>query len=158
MSTDTSKLPYRYNVGICLINKSGKVFAGERFDTPGAWQMPQGGIDEDENIEQAAFRELYEETGVKSAEILEISDKPLTYDLPADLQPNLWGGEYRGQKQTWVALRFTGNDSEINLNSHNYPEFSQWQWLDFDELIELIVPFKKETYRKVRSLFQQYLK
>ncbi len=158
MSLDISKLPYRLNVGICLINKDGKVFAGERFDTLGAWQMPQGGIDEGENVESTAFRELYEETGIKNAEIIEISPTKLSYEFPEELQKILWGARYRGQIQTWIAMKFTGKDSEIDLQAYDEPEFSQWQWFEFDDLIDNIVPFKKETYRQVRELFAPHFK
>ncbi len=157
MSIDISKLPYRLNVGICLINKDGKVFAGERFDTLGAWQMPQGGIDEGEDLEKAAFRELYEETGIKNAKIIEISTTKLSYEFPEELQEILWGARYRGQVQTWIAMLFTGNDNEINLNAHDEPEFRQWKWFEFDDLISHIVPFKRDTYKKVRELFRLHL-
>lgn len=109
---------YRTCVGIALFNAEGQVFVGERIDTPGAWQMPQGGIDAGEEIEPAAFRELYEETGVKSAETLTIAKETIRYDLPpALLAKKMWSTPYVGQEQTWIAMRFTGQDSEINLTA-----------------------------------------
>lgn len=145
---------YRPCVGIVLYNKGGNVFIGERIDTPGAWQMPQGGIDGDETIEQAAFRELYEEIGTNNAEIISILPEKIRYDLPPDLREKLWGGMYKGQEQTWVAARFLGEDKDINLNMHTPPEFSRWQWVPLEKTIDLIVPFKRETYRRVINLFK----
>lgn len=145
---------YRPCVGLCLLNTNGKVFVGERIDTPGSWQMPQGGIDPGEDIETAAFRELLEETGTDKAEILQIAGQTIRYDLPPDLQKKLWRGKYAGQEQTWIALRFTGKDSDINLAAHTPAEFRAWQWVGLEETLPLIVPFKRETYLKVIALFQ----
>lgn len=144
---------YRSCVGIALFNSEGKVFVGERLDTPGAWQMPQGGMDSREFLEQAAFRELREETGVTSAEILEIAKENIFYDLPEEMRKRLWGGKYQGQEQTWIAMRFTGEEGEIDLNTHSPAEFSNWQWVDLEKTVDLIVPFKRETYEKVIALF-----
>lgn len=157
MSVNLTHLPYRPCVGIALFNDEGKVFVGERIDTPGAWQMPQGGIDKGEDIKIAAFRELYEETGVQRAEIIRVADKKLRYDLPDELGPegrNLWGGKYRGQEQTWVAMRFTGSDSDVNLTNHEPAEFRRWQWVYLHEATDLIVPFKREVYAQVITLFK----
>ncbi|MCC6598241.1 MAG: RNA pyrophosphohydrolase [Alphaproteobacteria bacterium] len=149
-----SSLPYRPCVGVALFNRDGLVFVGKRIDAKADdWQMPQGGIDEGEDISSAAFRELYEETGVKSAEIIRIAEQTIAYDLPATLQPKLWGGAFRGQEQTWVAMRFTGEDSEITLNAHNAPEFEHWKWVRLEQTPDLIIPFKYETYSKVVRLF-----
>jgi putative (di)nucleoside polyphosphate hydrolase len=146
---------YRPCVGIALFNADNKVFVGERIDSPGGdWQMPQGGIDEGESVEDALWRELYEEAGTDKAEILRIADTTIRYDLPEALQKKLWRGRYKGQEQTWVALRFTGQDSDINLEAHEPPEFRAWQWAEFRQTPDLIVPFKRETYRKVVSLFE----
>jgi putative (di)nucleoside polyphosphate hydrolase len=151
-----SSLPYRPCVGLALFNSDGKVFVGERIDSPGAWQMPQGGIDAGEDIHTAAFRELQEEIGTKSADILEISPELLRYEFPPDL-PNAYLREnFRGQEQNWVALRYTGKDSDINLNAHEPAEFKAWQWVDLDHIVDLIVPFKRDLYRQVVTRFSKY--
>lgn len=152
--SDFEHLPYRPCVGIALFNDSGEVFVGERIDFPGAWQMPQGGMDAGEDIETAFFREMREEIGTGKATILKIMDKPLRYDLPPHLQGRLWGGAYRGQEQTWVAARFGGSDAEINLRAHTPPEFQKWQWVPLPDVINLIVPFKRDIYRQVIAAFQ----
>jgi putative (di)nucleoside polyphosphate hydrolase len=144
---------YRPCVGIALFNSEGKVFVGERIDTPGAWQMPQGGIDEGEDLETAAMRELQEEVGTNNAEIIRIAEERIRYDLPEHLQNKLWNGIFAGQEQVWVAARFQGEDADINLNSFDPPEFSAWQWVDLKETIDLIVPFKRETYQQIISFF-----
>ncbi len=146
-------LPFRPCVGITLFNADNHVFVGERIDSPDAWQMPQGGIDEGEDIITAAFRELREEIGTDKADIIRIADKKIRYDVPFDLSTKHWGGKYRGQEQTWVAMRFTGNNSDINLNAHTPAEFKRWRWVPLSETVDLIVPFKRETYQKVVSLF-----
>ncbi|MCI5060787.1 MAG: RNA pyrophosphohydrolase [Alphaproteobacteria bacterium] len=153
MSDHTSPLPYRPCVGVALFNGEGKVFVGERIDTPGAWQMPQGGIDEGEDIEAAALRELQEEIGTNKAELIKIHDHPIRYDLPEHLRAKLWNGKYRGQKQTWVAMRFTGADGDIDLNADDHPEFSAWQWVELDKTLDLIVSFKRKTYEEVIGIF-----
>lgn len=146
---------YRPCVGIVLFNEDNHVFVGERIDNPGAWQMPQGGVDDGENIQEAAFRELKEEVGTDKADLIEIADEKLRYDLPEEILQRLWNGKYAGQEQTWVALRFTGKDEEINLNSHEPPEFSAWKWVPLEETINLIVPFKTDVYSKVIALFSK---
>lgn len=149
-----SDLPYRDCVGIALFNKERQVFVGERIDSPGAWQMPQGGVDEGESLEQAAFRELSEEAGTQEADIIRIHDKELTYDLPNHLLGRLWNGKYRGQSQIWVAMEFTGVDDDINLHTHRYPEFRNWQWINLHEVPDFAVPFKKNTYIDVVKAFE----
>lgn len=148
---------YRSCVGIVLLNSDNKVFVGERIDTPDAWQMPQGGIDGDETTEQAAFRELYEEIGTNKAEIVKIADHKIKYDLPDDMRKRLWNGMYKGQEQTWVIARFLGSDKDININNHEPAEFSRWQWVDFEKTVDLIVPFKRDTYKKVIAMFKEFI-
>ena len=153
MMIEREKLPYRPCVGVCLFNENGEVFVGERIDTPGAWQMPQGGIDNSETIEETALRELKEEIGTDQASILRIAKETICYDLPDHLIPKLWNGSYRGQEQNWVAMRFTGTDSDINLNAFDPPEFSEWQWVALDNTLDLIVPSKRDVYKSVISFF-----
>lgn len=151
--TAHGKLPYRLGVGIALFNDAGKVFAARRIDTPGeAWQMPQGGIDAGETPRQAALRELEEEIGTARAEILAESRDWLAYDLPEDIRRRVWKGRYRGQKQKWFALRFTGRDSDIDIATR-HPEFSDWRWMELTELPGLIVPFKRPLYEGVVAEF-----
>jgi len=151
---DKDKLPYRSCVGIALFNKHGHVFVGERIDAPGGWQMPQGGIDENEDILAAAHRELAEETGVIHAQIIKVVPDKLRYDVPIDLSMKHWGGQYRGQEQTWVAMRFMGEDNAIKLDLHLPQEFDRWQWVSLKDTISLVVPFKQEIYRQVYNLFK----
>ena len=147
-------LPYRPGVGLVLFNAEGFVFAARRIDTEQeAWQFPQGGIDNDETPEEAARRELEEETGVSKAEIIAESHEWLTYDLPADLIGKVWKGRYRGQTQKWYALRFTGTDADINIHSEN-AEFSDWRWMKLADLVDKIVPFKRDLYARIVAEFQ----
>lgn len=159
MTADLSLLPYRKNVGLVLMNAEGLIFAGQRIDNPGhAWQMPQGGIDEGEKPREAALRELFEETGVRADLVQKLAktEEWITYDLPEDLVPTIWGGKYRGQKQKWFLFRFLGQDSDVNIASE-HPEFSVWQWMTPAELIEKIVPFKRDVYRQVFAAFADHL-
>jgi putative (di)nucleoside polyphosphate hydrolase len=151
-----SHLPYRLCVGIALFNKDGKVFMGERLDNPGAWQMPQGGIDAGESVEDAAFRELFEEVGTEDAAILQIAPETICYDLPPERVPQFWDGRYRGQEQYWVAMRFHGADADIVLDAHSEPEFGRWQWVDLFKAPDLIVPFKRDVYRQIAALFEEF--
>jgi putative (di)nucleoside polyphosphate hydrolase len=145
---------YRPSVGMMLFNRAGRVFVARRIDTPGdAWQMPQGGIDAGETPAEAALRELAEETGTAKAEIIAESGNWLTYDLPEDLAKTLWGGRYRGQRQKWFALRFTGTDSDIDLETAE-PEFNAWKWVALDEVPRLIVGFKRPLYEEISAEFR----
>ena len=144
---------YRPCVGIMLLNSHGLVWMGRRFEKQNDdgvgkwWQMPQGGIDEGEDPQEAVLRELAEETAVTSAHIIEEAPGWYTYDLPDHLIGKSWGGKYRGQKQKWFACRFTGPDSEINLTPPGHKqEFDQWQWMTMDEAVAAVVPFKKAVY------------
>ena len=147
---------YRPCVGIVLFNEEGLVFVGERIDTPGAWQMPQGGIDEGEKLEDALYREMMEEIGSDQADILEIMETPLRYDFPDTLKHRLFNGKYDGQEQQWVATRFKGGDQDIDIEAFDPPEFSQWKWESFDNILDLIVPFKRDLYIEVIDAFKKY--
>ncbi len=151
-------LPYRPGVGMMLLNRDHQVFVGRRIDTTSeAWQMPQGGIDEGESPREAARRELREEIGTDKTEIIGESRGWLTYDLPGELIPKLWGGRFRGQRQKWFALRFTGDDGDINIAT-DHPEFCAWQWVKIDRLPALIVSFKRDLYRAVAEEFMPLIK
>lgn len=140
-----------------LLNPAGKVFVGQRIDsTLEAWQMPQGGIDNGEDPETAARRELAEETGVAEVRILAVTRDWLTYDLPADLQAKLWGGQYRGQRQRWFAMRHLADDSAIDLDT-SHPEFRAWMWVEPARLPGLAVPFKRALYEAVLAEFSALL-
>lgn len=150
-------LPYRDGVGIMLINRDRQVFVARRIDTKAeAWQMPQGGIDAGESPLEAALRELEEETGTDKAELLQESRGWLTYDLPDELIPKIWGGKFRGQRQKWFAMRFTGKDSDINIHTEE-PEFLEWRWTHAARLPELIVPFKQQLYQALIKEFGTFL-
>jgi putative (di)nucleoside polyphosphate hydrolase len=152
----SSDLPYRPCVGIMLFNRDGKVFVGKRIDqTVEGWQMPQGGIDKGESPKQAALRELKEEVGTDKAEIISEMEDWITYDLPKHLIGVAFHGKYRGQKQKWFALRFTGEDGDIDLTTHE-PEFSAFRWVDLKTLPSLIVPFKRDTYKAVIAALGKY--
>jgi len=151
-------LPYRRGVGMMILNKDGLVFVGKRFDSKGdTWQMPQGGIDGDETVIEAGLRELIEETNIKSVEVLEESKNWFYYDVPDFLVGKLWEGRYRGQKQKWLLLKFTGNDSEINISTKD-PEFVEWKWVEMAQLPELIVSFKKILYHSIIKEFFPHTK
>jgi putative (di)nucleoside polyphosphate hydrolase len=162
MTDPNASLRYRPCVGIMVLNRAGQVWIGRRPDAPSEpegpgswWQMPQGGIDDHEDVTAAARRELWEETGIRSAEIMAESPLWYTYDLPAHLRPKAWGGRFRGQRQKWFAMRFVGNEDEIVIarpKGHQI-EFDAWRWADIGELVGLIVPFKRHVYEEVVRQF-----
>ena len=152
-------LPYRPAAGVMLLNREGKVWVGQRLDsTLEAWQMPQGGLDPGEEAEDGALRELEEETGISrdKVEILARAPEQLHYDLPDDLVGKMWKGKWRGQRQTWFLMRFTGEDADVNLETPD-PEFRAWKWADPQELPALIVPFKQDLYRDILKAFAAWL-
>jgi putative (di)nucleoside polyphosphate hydrolase len=158
---DISSLPYRPCVGVMLVNAQGLVFVGKRIDNKEGdfWQMPQGGIDKGEDLHAAALRELWEETGVteENAQIIAQTREEVLYDLPDELMGKLWGGKYRGQRQFWLLVRFTGEDDDVRLDAHEPAEFCEWRWIDPELLPELIVPFKKRVYRTVLDEFRDLI-
>ena len=142
-------LPLRLGVGIILLNSENKVFVGKRIDNPeNFWQMPQGGINNNESFFQTAKRELEEETGITKTKLIKELDQWLTYDLPKNLLGKIWQGKYRGQKQKWFIMKFEGRDQEINVNT-NSPEFLDWKWINPVELPKIVVNFKVDIYKKL---------
>jgi len=151
------ELPLRIGVGIVVLNSKNKVFVGKRKDNPfDKWQMPQGGVDFNEPLMEAMRRELIEETSIKSIEVLKEFDQWLEYELPEKLVRKIWKGKYRGQKQKWFVVRFLGNDDEININT-KHPEFIDWQWIDVEQLPEIIVLFKKHVYEEITEELKKYI-
>jgi len=145
--------PYRPGIGLVLLNDRGLAFVAQRIDTPGnAWQFPQGGIDEGEDPRQTALREMKEEIGTDKAEILAESIDWIAYDLPPEIADKSWKGRFRGQKQKWFCARFTGSDTDIDLDTE-HPEFARWQWMDLAEVPALIVGFKRALYDQVVAEF-----
>jgi putative (di)nucleoside polyphosphate hydrolase len=159
--SDFESLPYRACAGIMLANRDGKIFVGQRIDggsDSGAWQMPQGGIDEGEEPEAAALRELEEETGIarELVTVIARSAAEYFYDLPEELIGALWQGKWRGQRQWWFLLRFQGEDSDINIETA-HPEFARWQWIPSAQLPNLIVPFKRRIYETLVAEFGELI-
>ena len=151
MKKNFSKLPLRKGVGIVLLNNKNKVFVAKRIDNPkNFWQMPQGGVDGNENYYEAALRELKEETSVASVELIQEIDKKLTYILPDNLIGIIWKGRFKGQTQKWFVMRFIGNESEININTKN-PEFLDWKWIDLEDLTKIAVNFKLDVYKNLKQ-------
>ena len=151
------KLPLRVGVGVIVLNSKNLIFVGRRVDNPvNMWQMPQGGVEKNEYLLSAMKRELYEETSIKSIEVLKELDKWLEYELPKNLLGKIWKGKFRGQKQKWFIARYTGDESEINVNTE-CPEFIDWKWIKMDELPNVAVDFKKQTYKKLLSELKKFI-
>ena len=151
------KLPLRVGVGVIVLNSKNLIFVGRRVDNPvNMWQMPQGGVEKNEYLLSAMKRELYEETSIKSIEVLKELDKWLEYELPKNLLGKIWKGQFRGQKQKWFIARYTGDESEINVNT-KCPEFIDWKWIKMDELPNVAVDFKKQTYKKLLSELKKFI-
>ena len=155
---DKASLPYRLNVGAVLFSREGLVFVGQRRGFSNSWQLPQGGVDDGENIRMAVLRELKEEIGTNKAEILHEHPDWLLYDLPPHLLGVAWDGKYRGQRQKWFALRFTGTDRDIRLDADAHPEFEAWKWVRLEDLPALAVAFKRDIYAKLAQDFAPYAK
>ncbi|NUX01208.1 RNA pyrophosphohydrolase [Wolbachia endosymbiont of Madathamugadia hiepei] len=149
---------YRPCVSIMLFNKQGHVFVGKRFDSDFYWQMPQGGVDNGEELEQAALRELLEEVGTDKAEIVAKNKDWIYYNLPEEFIPTCWNGRYSGQKQRWFLMKFHGEDKDININYTDHPEFKEWRWQSIDGLVANTISFKKEVYETVIEEFSSQIK
>tara|TARA_B100000579_G_scaffold251170_1_gene206633 strand:- start:276 stop:752 length:477 start_codon:yes stop_codon:yes gene_type:complete len=151
MKKNFSKLPLRKGVGIILLNNKNKVFVAKRIDNPkNFWQMPQGGVNENEDYYEAALRELKEETSIVKVEFIKEIDKKLTYILPNHLIGIIWRGKFKGQTQKWFVMKFIGNDSEINIKTKK-PEFLDWKWIDIEDLPKIAVKFKLDVYKSLRK-------
>ena len=157
MNQKFEKLPLRSGVGIVVLNRNNKVFVAKRIDNPkNFWQMPQGGIDNNENYYSAALRELKEETSIVSVKLIKEIKGCFTYILPDHLIGIIWKGKFKGQKQKWFVMRFVGNESEININT-KHPEFLDWKWIDINDLTKIAVNFKLELYKQVKSEIEKIL-
>lgn len=156
---EIAKLPYRPNVGIMVMNADRKVFVAQRTDRfSDAWQMPQGGIDAGEDPQTAALRELEEETGITPDRVTLLAETKgwIPYDLPHDLVPELWKGRFKGQEQKWFLVRFEGRDEDVNIETE-HPEFSAWKWIEPAQVVDVIVPFKRDVYAAVLAEFREFL-
>ena len=157
MKKKNSKLPLRKGVGIVLLNNKNKIFVAKRIDNPkNFWQMPQGGVDGNENYYEAALRELKEETSIESVELIQEIEKKLTYILPDELIGIIWKGKFKGQTQKWFIMRFIGNESEININTKK-PEFLEWKWIDLEDLTKIAVNFKLNVYKNLKQEISKIL-
>ena len=157
MDKKYSSLPLRSGVGIVVLNEENKVFVAKRIDNPkDFWQMPQGGVDSGEDFLKAAYRELEEETSIKSVKLIRELDGMITYELPERLLGIIWKGKYRGQEQKWFLMRFLGQDSEINIKTKN-PEFCEWKWIDLENITDLVVDFKLHVYKDIKEKVKEIL-
>ena len=151
MDDKYKNLPLRRGVGIIVINKENKLFVARRIDNPkNFWQMPQGGVDEGEDFLKAAYRELEEETSIKSVELIKELEGTTTYELPTHLLGIIWKGKYKGQTQKWFLMRFIGDEKEINIKTQN-PEFLDWKWIDLDLITDVVVDFKLNVYKELKE-------
>ena len=157
MDKKFQRLPLRIGVGIVVLNKKNKIFVAKRIDNPkDFWQMPQGGVDQNESYLDAAYRELYEETNIKEIELIKEVEEFTTYELPDHLLGIIWKGKFKGQKQKWFIMRFVGNEDEINIKTKK-PEFLDWKWIDVNEITKKVVDFKYEVYKKVKKEVEKIL-
>ena len=151
MEDKFKNLPLRSGVGNVVLNKDNKVFVTKRIDNPKSyWQMPQGGVDQDEDFLTAAYRELEEETSIKNVELIKELDGTITYELPERLLGIIWRGKYKGQKQKWFLMRFLGEEKEIDIKTKN-PEFLEWRWIELDQITEFVVDFKLHVYKELKE-------
>ena len=151
MNKKLSDLPLRTGVGIIVLNQDNKVFVARRIDNAkNFWQMPQGGVDEGEDFLKAAYRELEEETSIKSVKLIQELEGTITYELPDHLLGIIWRGRYKGQKQKWFLMKFTGDEKEINIKTKN-PEFLEWKWVNLNQITELVVDFKLHVYKELKE-------
>ena len=157
MTIISKKLPLRSGVGIVVLNKNNQVFVARRIDnSKNFWQMPQGGVDKNEDYLAAAYRELKEETSIKNIDLVGELDGLISYELPKHLLGVIWKGKYRGQEQKWFVVRFLGNDSEININT-DHPEFCEWKWVELENITDLVVHFKLHVYEYVKKKVREIL-
>ena len=157
MDEKFKNLPLRDGVGIVVLNKKNEVFVAQRIDNPkNFWQMPQGGVDEGEDFLKAAYRELEEETSIKNVKLIKELENTTTYELPDYLLGIVWKGKYKGQKQKWFIMRFTGEEKEINIKTKN-PEFLNWKWIDVDQITEVVVNFKLHVYKEIKEKIKKII-
>ena len=157
MDKKFKNLPLRSGVGIVVLNKDNKVFVAKRIDNPKKfWQMPQGGVNKDEDFLTAAYRELKEETNIKSVKLVKELDELISYELPPYLLGIIWKGKYKGQKQKWFVMKFIGDDSEINIKT-KHPEFLEWKWIELNHITDVVVNFKLNVYKKVKEKVKKLL-
>ena len=151
MENKFKNLPLRNGVGVILLNKENKIFVAKRIDnSKNFWQMPQGGVNDGENLLEAAYRELEEETSIKNVKLIKEIDGSLTYELPDHLLGIIWKGKFKGQKQKWFLMKFVGEENEINVKTKN-PEFLDWKWIDLDQITEVVVNFKLHVYKELQE-------
>ena len=157
MDKKFKNLPLRSGVGIVLLNKENKIFVAKRIDNPkNFWQMPQGGVDKDEDHLSAAYRELEEETSIKEVELIKEIDGTLSYELPKHLLGIIWKGKFKGQRQKWFIMRYLGTDDNININTPK-PEFLEWKWIDLNNITEAVVDFKLDVYKKLKTKIREVI-